>query len=92
MKKYETVTRTSSIKVLREVMCDFCGLSHNDEWKEGPYEVIETEIMMKKGESYPGVSFGEIISFDICPDCFVTKLIPWAKTQGAEPEIKEYDY
>lgn len=92
MKKYETVSRTSSIEVLKEIMCDFCGLSSKDEWKEDRYDDIDIDVSMKKGECFPEASFGEIISFDICPDCFKDKLIPWAKTQGAEPTIKEYDY
>ena len=72
-------------------MCDFCGLSTDNEWKQDRYDDIEVELDLKIGERFPEASFGKIISFDMCPDCFKDKLIPWAKTQGAEPTVKDYD-
>ena len=35
---------------------------------------------------------GESDTFDICPDCFKSKLIPWMREQGVEPEHKEWDW
>jgi hypothetical protein len=79
-------------KVQQYIECDLCKKHHTNNWKESIYDDVEVEICLRIGRSYPDGGSGENISFDICPDCFNTKLIPWMKSQGVEPEMKEWDW
>jgi hypothetical protein len=70
------------------VACDICngviGLDF--------YKVDEIEVRHKTGYSYPDGGSGEEITFDLCGRCFDKKLIPWLRSQGAAPQIKEWDF
>lgn len=33
---------------------------------------------------------GSAVSVDLCPTCFLEKLIPWLKSQGVSPKEDEY--
>ena len=105
MRKYkkEKQTKTVDVTVMEFVKCDFCGadvpkLSANGDWKNevdwttGGFEVCETEISFREGDSYPEGGNWITLRFDICPKCFKEKLIPWAKSQGAEVTEEESDW
>jgi hypothetical protein len=82
-----------------ERKCDFCGEQGVldeifTEWKDPAHtpgqieneDIQETRLSYKHGRN---LMCGEIICntiiFDICPKCFLEKLIPWAKSLGVEP-------
>lgn len=92
MKKYikKTITRTETF--LSSTTCDICKKKYSDEWGKRNYEVLETNVSLKTGESFPDGGSGKIISFDICPDCFRNRLIPALKRMGAEPITTEWDF
>jgi hypothetical protein len=77
--------------------CDICGKeSHSADWGSGFYSIDETLILMRiqqrGGVSYPdGGGEGSEYDIDLCPDCFVNKLIPWLKSQGAEIKPKKWE-
>ena len=56
-----------------------------------PVMAQRTTVKLNEAMCYPGDCYGETTSFDICPDCFKDKLIPWIKSQsGAEPRKMDY--
>jgi hypothetical protein len=71
------------------VKCDICGIEKHSvhcDWGDGHYDVDKIEISRVVGTRYPGDYDVERLGFDICPDCWDAKLIPWMASQGAEPE------
>lgn len=79
-------------KHLEYVECDLCKKQHKDNWKSGYFDSIEIDVNMRTGSSYPDGGSGENYEFDICPECFKNKLIPWMESQGANPTFSEWDW
>ena len=96
MTRYETVTepaRERKAPVAR--VCDLCGREATQElndWDGGRFEVCETEITARFGDSYPEGGSGTSYEIDLCPDCFRGRLIPWLRSQGAKIEEKEWHF
>jgi hypothetical protein len=95
MRKTEKRTREITETVETEVACDLCGVARRREtcWEHAaPYNVSETTIVLEAGTRYPGS--GEITrtTFDVCPTCFLDRLMPWLASQGATPHVKRVDY
>lgn len=92
MKKYEERTSPETkYQALVETKCELCGNTTTNKWKTEAFDALEVEVKLKTGSSYPEGGFGEEITIDICPDCFMTKLVPWVKSNGGEPTTKEWD-
>lgn len=85
MKTLEVPATTKEI--VSFVTCDLCGAKI----KSYAYDVNEIEIRHKIGSNYPGGGSGTETSIDMCGKCFEEKLVPWLRTQGAEPSIKDWD-
>jgi len=70
------------------VTCDLCGskITHIS------YTVDEVTIKYRTGDSYPDGGSGEETSVDMCGLCFETKLVPWLRSQGAEPMTNKWDW
>lgn len=94
MKKYKKIPVPATLRdVLEYEECDICKKRTDGRgWKEHSYSVVDIDISMRTGDEYPSGGSGDVISFDVCPDCFENKLIPWMQAQGAEPTIKEWDW
>ena len=93
MKTFETKKIEVDHTELVEMKCDLCGRAvRSDDWSKKAYGVADTTVEIEEGEHYPEYRCTETTSFDICPDCFKNKLIPWLKSQGAEPTVKENDW
>ena len=95
MKIYEEKTIREKRSVFQKMICDICKKeSENYNWAASSYEVDETEmkisIKQREGnQSYDG-GYGAEIEVDICPDCFMTKLVPWLQSQGANIKATEW--
>jgi hypothetical protein len=89
----------------RVIVCDLCSKNGIGDkwnkwsyrllagsWNNNSYDIDRTEISYESGSSFPEGGSSEIISYDICPDCFMEKLIPWLKSQGAEGHVEEIDW
>lgn len=75
--------------------CDMCSKESADldDWTQDKvYHLEETTIKLKRGDFYPEGGSGTLLEIDICPDCFLTKLIPWLQSQGVEAKEKELEY
>jgi len=77
---------------LVSVKCDICGDITKNDWKESCYDAFDYSFWAKTGSNYPEGGSGEEVSIDICPKCIIGKLIPWVKSFGGEPTIKEWDW
>lgn len=65
--------KTITHKELVEVRCDLCGVA-----TASPATTVELD-------SQDGVK----TAFDVCPACFVEKLVPWFDSHGALPRVTE---
>lgn len=83
MKHMKTVNVPAETKQeLDRTTCDLCGA----EIKAGRYSAEEVEVRHRTGSSRPDCGAGEEVRVDMCGTCFDTKLVPWLRTQGADPK------
>lgn len=70
--------------------CDLCGIEipaslHGRGM--GYYDISEIEIVARIGTQYPaGSTDGSEYLIDLCPACFLGRLVPWLEGQGAKVE------
>jgi hypothetical protein len=90
MRKTETVpVHTERVEVV-EIVCDLCGKEAPDPNSEdgspwsGTGDIANTTIEMETGWNFEIDKSGkvEVVTFDICPECFRTKLIPFFAEEG----------
>ena len=87
-------------EVIDKVTCDLCSeeRAESDNWPKSQnhncngHNVRETTVGYEYGMTYPEGGRIEVLSFDICPSCFINKLIPWVEQQGGKVSTKEIDY
>ena len=95
MKVFEDRTVPARVlKVCVHRQCDLCGASTNKgTWNKKVSLVSETEckieVRSKEGDLHEG-GYGVEIDVDICPKCFIEKLVPWLKSQGAAINAEAY--
>jgi len=98
MKIFKTVVVPETTReVIVSRKCDLCGkesTTHN--WGGDIWEINETELKVtvrqKGGDNYPEGGVGEEYEIDICPECFVNRLVPWLKSEGADIKPVEWDW
>jgi len=71
------------------VTCDLCDCLITT---ASSFHVDEVKIEHRKGKEFPEGAYGETTSIDMCGKCFSEKLVPWLRSQGAEPRVDEWDY
>lgn len=80
----------------RKAVCDFCSAETNDEerWppKSGDYSINQVTLQLKTGHAYLETRHGKTLTIDMCPMCFLEKLVPWIESQGAKIREKDWDY
>jgi hypothetical protein len=95
MKTHEKRTEPVTREVLVSMTCDLCGrrVEGRDAWGTSISDVADTTVECKSGTNY-GNDGGEITTttFDVCPVCFVEKLMPWFRSQGAVPQVHTNDW
>lgn len=100
--RFETkMTKPQETEVCVELTCDLCGRHAptpddwgrygSGPWTDESYGVDTILVLREAGSNYPEGMFTKTESFDVCPDCWCTKVIPWFKTQGATPTVHESD-
>ena len=90
MKKFERRKVEIERDELVEVNCDLChNITKTGDWAQGAYDVADVAVELEEGKHYPDCRSTEVTTFDICPKCFKEKLIPWLKSQGAEPTVED---
>ena len=91
MKTYKNKTVSYTERVPDEIVCDICGKKTKESWN-GPSEQKEVEVSYTSVDLHPGGGWEEKLSFDICPECFKSKLIPWVESFGSKVTFKETVY
>lgn len=97
MRQYEKRHRTTEYSHLVKLTCDLCGEeAKGGDWQSSVYEVNEVELAVtvrqKEGTSFPEGGHGQEYVIDMCPTCFKDRLVVWLKSQGAEIELKDWDW
>jgi hypothetical protein len=93
MKNKKATSRVVEEEITESITCDICKRTFaGDVWEKKFYTVLETQVSMKTGVSYPEGGSGEKLTFDICPTCFKEKLIPALKELGAQPTTSEWGW
>jgi hypothetical protein len=93
MKKYTKIEVPARITSKHtSTVCDLCGDETADSWRKGAFDAGETTVEVVAGTRYPEGGSGTKIEYDICPKCFMDKLIPWLESQGAKTDIQEWGW
>jgi len=99
MQRYETIeipkqlAKQATIKQVEQgLICDLCGDESASKWQDEPYDATEVTVELVKGHNYPEGGYTTHTSIDLCPVCFVEKLLQWLKANGATPRTKEVDW
>jgi len=86
MIKYTKKTITQQVTQVDYIQCDLCGKQkkHQSVWDDGLYDIQETTIEIRTGKQYPDSYYADVTKADICPQCFVQKIIPTLKKIGVK--------
>lgn len=74
-------------EVIDKVTCDLCG----NEIETVGYDCENITVSHRVGTMYPEGGGGVETVVDMCGSCFDSKLVPWLKTQGADPKPTDWD-
>lgn len=89
MKVMKTVPVPASKREVTDYYkCELCAetTSNHRDWEDkGPYNVNDPTVTLETGFHYPGDYSTKTTVLDICPKCFVEKLVPWFVAQGGDP-------
>lgn len=89
MEHIKTVEVPATIKeVVDFVTCDLCGTKIDVRG----YDVDDVKVSHRTGSNYPEGGNGDETSVDMCGKCFDEKLVPWLRSNGAEPRTKEWEW
>jgi len=75
------------------ITCDICKrTSKNESWADDYYDIAKVNVNIELGEigKYGGSETTR--SFDICPKCFETHVIPFLNSLGAKETVTERDW
>lgn len=87
---HKTETRTVTTEEIESITCDLCKQTYRgEEWGAKTYETLDVTVEFKKGDSYPGSGDHTILIYDVCPACFMGKLVPAMKEMGAGDPHRE---
>jgi hypothetical protein len=94
---YKNVTIPEHTKEVEDkTLCDCCQAPtpwpDPDGRHRSSYDVNEVEIRHKHGTSFPEGSDLEVLDLDICPTCFVEKIVPMLGLLGIKINYKSRNY
>lgn len=84
---------------LKHILCDVCKINTRDS-KYGDWDdpsdsfsnTCETTVEYKVGNAWPEGGSGDLVTLDICPECFLNILVPFLEEKGAEVRTEEWDF
>ena len=84
MKTYKTETITREEKVVDVYSCDLCGRASPSQYDWGVERKHDLSVSLElRDATYTGFDpVGKSISADVCPECFVDKVIPALEVIG----------
>ena len=84
--------------VVDYITCSLCGKKGSDEyegtnWDAGSCEINRTTPLIRQiGTAYPEGGYYTSIRYDLCNDCWDSKLKPWLDSQNLEAQEDEVDW
>lgn len=92
-----TEKRSREFDHVTSYVCDWCGAEAGAEWHlpypEGDKRNNQTvQVEATVCDAYPEGSFGWRYVVDLCARCFVDRLVPFLKSEGAEVRKEEVDW
>ncbi len=99
MKTYKKlISKPREYTAIDTLVCDICKdkaeRPDNDWAGNSGFRKNKVTVKWVAGNIYPEGDFSKTEAFDICPDCWTDKLVPWMATFGAFPTKKnteDYD-
>lgn len=89
MKHIEKRTETVTREYVTKTTCDMCGSVIPQQWAG---EIDDITVERKTGFSSSDGGSGDLVSVDLCSDCFTGKLVPWLESQGVKVQKTEWDW
>jgi hypothetical protein len=75
------------------LQCDICHRTEiGDTWAKSTYDIAKVGVFLQVGENYPEYGSEETTSFDICPKCFIEKLVPFIEAFGSKAAVKKTEW
>jgi len=88
MKKFIDKTESVTRRLIKEIECDLCHrVKEGGSWKKEYGDVSESTVKLETGWTSRDCGEVEETTIDICPDCFVAKLIPWVESHGGQATV-----
>lgn len=83
--------------VTDKMWCDICKKvavrpDADSPFTNEPYAVEKVTVEAEEGTSYPSGGNKDMISFDICHACFISKVVPALAALGAQPTKSNSDW
>lgn len=99
-RRIETQRKEVDKEVCVELHCDLCGEAPKcpadspasfaeSDWSSGRYDVSEITVSYRRGYVYPDDQSTTTESFDVCPKCWESKVVPFFAQHGAAPRVVE---
>jgi len=84
-------TRSIEERTLDSVTCDVCGsqVSGNHGWGQTQHDLVYSTVALYESEMFPEHHITTVTSYDLCPGCFRSRLMPWLEGLGAKPQVEE---
>lgn len=95
IKEVEVDIPAKKVKQFKEQICDICGKTTNeyDNWCDNVGEKLcITVAKTHTTNMYDGGGDVEETIFDICAECFDTKLVPFLESFGAARRTSTFNY
>jgi hypothetical protein len=95
MKTYRKVQVNFEREEVDKVFCDICKEDLDKQRRKtnkSYYFRSEVEMGFEEGTVYPDNGCTDHQAFDLCGECWKTKLVPWMATFGAKPQEEEVDF
>jgi hypothetical protein len=92
MRTYKTETITREEKVVDVFSCDLCGRASPSpyDWASKHMHDLITQIELRDTTYETGLdSSGTITSADVCPECFVDKVVPALEAIGLKFRMRD---
>lgn len=88
MKIYEKVQYVETRDKLVRVECDVCKSTIPE---PAAFDICEIEVRSTIGNHYPEGGLADVVTFDLCPACFVEHVVQHLESLGATPRRAKID-
>lgn len=82
------------VKKEARIKCGLCGLEPppGGTWDPGAYDVLAVDVKITAATRPKNGGKTEQTIFDVCPWCFLDKVVPFLVAAGARPRTLQIDW